>query len=156
MLSEAARSAAQSKHPYLLYSASSCATITPVKATAQSVSAFPEVFAALKQLLLPYTKTLKVAQDTPIVYTLGGTVTYNDKPREMMLLSVASMKNYVSLHLVPIYMCPEALEGISPELKRHVQGKGCLNFSEVDPKLLKEAAALIKRGIAACKAKKLI
>ncbi len=127
-----------------------------MKPATDTTSAFPEVFAALKQLLAPYAKTLKVTQDSPVVYTLSGTITYNGKSRETMLMSLASMKNYVSLHLMPIYMSPETLDGISPELKRRMQGKACFNFSEVDAQLFKEAAALVKKSVAACRAKKLI
>lgn len=123
--------------------------------TAKQVSAFPEVFAALKQILVPYAKSMKVMEDTPIRYTLGGTIIQKGKHRETMLIAVYSMKNYVSLHIMPIYMLPGSLPKLSPELQRRMQGKACFNFSEVDDKLFKEAAAVVKSSMAACKAAKL-
>ena len=33
-------------------------------------------------------------------------------------------------------------DGISPELKKRMQGKSCFNFKDVDEKLFKELAAL--------------
>ncbi|HEY3929925.1 MAG TPA: hypothetical protein VGL89_16255 [Candidatus Koribacter sp.] len=123
---------------------------------AKQVSAFPDVFDALKKLLRPYEKNLKVMEDTPVHYTLGGTLVYNGKSRESMLMAVYSMKNYVSLHLVPIYICPEAAQGISAELKKRKQGKGCFNFDSVDAKLFKEVEGVVKKAVVACKAKKVI
>jgi hypothetical protein len=36
-------------------------------------------------------------------------------------------KNYVSFYLMPVYMFmfPKLLDNISPELKKHMQGKSC-------------------------------
>ncbi len=120
----------------------------------QTVSAFPAVFMGLKEILHPYEKKLKVLENTPTRYTLGGTI-FSTKRRESMLMAVYSMKSYVSIHLMPIYMCPETAERLSPDLRKHKQGKACFNFSEYDPKLFLEVATLVKRSIAACKAKKL-
>jgi len=121
----------------------------------KEASAFPEVFDALKKLLQPYEKKLKVMEHTPVRYMLGGTIVYKGKPRETSLMAVCSMKNYVSIHLLPIYMCPESATGISAELKKHKQGKACFNFDAVDAKLFKEIEAVAKKSMAACKAKKL-
>jgi hypothetical protein len=37
-----------------------------------------------------------------------------------------------------------------------MQGKACFNFTQVDDTLFQEAAALVKKSIAACKAKNLV
>lgn len=55
-------------------------------------------------------------------------------------------KAYVSYYLMPIYVEPALLEGVSPELKRRMQGKSCFNFAKVDEPLLAELEALTKRG----------
>ena len=34
-------------------------------------------------------------------------------------------KSYVSYYLMPIYAMPELVTGVSPELKRRMQGKAC-------------------------------
>jgi len=127
-----------------------------MRAAAKASSAFLPVFEALKQILKPYEKNLKIMEDTPVRYTLGGTIQMGKRPKESMLMAVYSMKNYVSIHLMPLYISPESGDEISAELQKRRQGKACFNFAEVDPKLFKEIEALVKKCITACKAKKLI
>ena len=55
-------------------------------------------------------------------------------------------KNYVSFYLMPVYMYPELLKGISPELKKRMQGKSCFNFKKVEADLFHELADLTKKG----------
>lgn len=47
---------------------------------------------------------------------------------------------------MPVYMYPEMLDDISPELRKRTQGKSCFNFKTVDETLFDELAALTKRG----------
>jgi hypothetical protein len=47
---------------------------------------------------------------------------------------------------MPVYVNPKLLDGISPELKRRMQGKSCFNFKEVDKKFLGELSDLTKKG----------
>jgi len=47
-----------------------------------------------------------------------------------------------------VYACPQLLKGMSPELKKRMQGKSCFNFKEVDEKLFKELDKLTKAGAA--------
>ena len=56
-------------------------------------------------------------------------------------------KNYVSYYLMPVYGIPALLDGISPELRRRMQGKACFNFTRVDEALFDELAALTATGI---------
>ena len=51
-------------------------------------------------------------------------------------------KNYVSYHLMPVYINPHLLENISPALKKRMQGKSCFNFTSLDESLVKELADL--------------
>ena len=51
-------------------------------------------------------------------------------------------KSYVSYYLMPVYGLPELVDGISPELKRRMQGKACFNFTRVDEGLFSELATL--------------
>ena len=67
--------------------------------------------------------------------------------------AVQIKKNYVSYHLMPIYAFPELLDGLSPELKKRMQGKSCFNFKAVDRSLFTELGALAKRGINAIRRK---
>lgn len=53
--------------------------------------------------------------------------------------------------LIPVYVRPALLEGISRDLKARMQGKSCFNFSSIDKALLRDLAALSKRGYASYK-----
>lgn len=43
-------------------------------------------------------------------------------------------------------MFPKLVKGLSPELKRRMQGKACFNFTSVDEGLFQQLAALTERG----------
>jgi hypothetical protein len=43
-------------------------------------------------------------------------------------------------------MYPDLLKGVSPALKKHMQGKSCFNFKKVEPELLAELSELTKKG----------
>ena len=48
-----------------------------------------------------------------------------------------------------VYGRPELLHGMSPELRRRMQGKACFNFTKVDEPLFAELAQLIEAGFEA-------
>ena len=63
--------------------------------------------------------------------------------------SVRLGKAYVSFHLMPLYMCPPLANGISPALKKRMQGKTCFNFkTEPEPDLLSELTLLTSSALA--------
>jgi len=61
---------------------------------------------------------------------------------------VATKKNYVSYHLMPVYERPELLDDISPELRTRMQGKSCFNFKQIDEQLFSELADLTSASVA--------
>jgi hypothetical protein len=106
---------------------------------------FPIVFEQLKNILKPYAKNLTVKANTADSYYLDGP--YSEKwKKEVFFGSAQVKKNYVSFYLMPVYMYPELLKNISPELKKRMQGKSCFNFKKVEPELFKELAELTKKG----------
>jgi len=106
---------------------------------------FPIVFEQLKSILKPYASDLNVKTDTPDAYYLDGP--YSEKLKKELFFGSAQVKqNYVSFYLMPVYMYPELLDDISPELKKRMQGKSCFNFKKVDPELFAELAVLTRRG----------
>jgi len=106
---------------------------------------FTRVFEKLKAVLEPFARKMTVKADTADTYYLDGH--YSEKwEKELFFGSVQIKKNYVSLYLMPVYMYPDLLKGISPELKKHMQGKSCFNFKKVAPELFDELAELAKRG----------
>lgn len=106
---------------------------------------FPIVFEQLKNILKPYENSLTVKTDTPEAYYLDGP--YSEKwKKELFFGSVQIKKNYVSFYLMPVYMYPELLQDISPELKKRMQGKSCFNFKKIEPGLFAELTALTRKG----------
>ena len=83
---------------------------------------FPIVFEHLKNILEPFAPNLTVTGDTLSVYSLDGP--YSEKwKKELFFGSAQVKKNYVSFYLMPVYMYPDLLNDISPELRKHMQGK---------------------------------
>jgi hypothetical protein len=48
---------------------------------------------------------------------------------------------------MPVYMYPELLTDISPELRKRMQGKSCFNFKKVEPGLFEELKDLTRKGV---------
>jgi len=108
---------------------------------------FNEVFHRLIAIFKPYAKKMVVVQDTPSCYYLDTRyIMKNKKP--LCFGAVRLGKNYVSFNLMSVYACPDLLKGMSPELKKRMQGKSCFNFKEVDEKLFQELDKLTKAGAA--------
>ena len=106
---------------------------------------FPAVFEQLKKILAPCAQQLTVTADTPQAYSLDGP--YSEKWKKAVFFGSAQVKkNYVSFYLMPVYMFPDLLKDISPELRKHMQGKSCFNFKKVEPDLFKELARLAQKG----------
>lgn len=110
---------------------------------------FQIIFDKLKKNIPALKKGLIVKQDTDKAYYVDTNTEYNKKP--MFFGATMIKKNYVSFYLMPVYTNPELLKGMSPELKKRMQGKSCFNFKEVDDTLFKELGELTKKGYEAFK-----
>ncbi|HVS82558.1 MAG TPA: hypothetical protein VHE60_12580 [Pyrinomonadaceae bacterium] len=108
---------------------------------------FNEIFRRLKAIFQPHLKKMDVAQDSQTYYLLNTRHIMKNK-QPLCFGGVRLGKNYVSFYLMSVYTCPELLKGMSPELKKRMQGKSCFNFKEVDEKLFKELDKLTKAGAA--------
>ena len=107
---------------------------------------FAGAFAALKQILQQHENHMQVLADKPKNYCLAmKTVFHRGKP--LWFAAVQSKKNYVSFHLLPVYMNPALQKQISPELKKRMQGKACFNFTAPDEKLFAELRKLTATGL---------
>jgi hypothetical protein len=103
------------------------------------------VFADLRSIMLPYADHLvSTVDDEEELYLDTKHIQGNKKP--LWFGGVQIKKRYVSYHLMPVYVNPGLLEGISPELRKRMQGKSCFNFTTSDPALFNELAALTKAG----------
>jgi hypothetical protein len=109
--------------------------------------AFPLIFTHLKLIFEPFVPPLIVQADTSDNYSLviPASARY---PTGLFVGAVQVKKNYVSFHLMPIYMFPELLSGLSVPLRKRMQGKSCFNFIAVDETLFAELQQLTHESIA--------
>ncbi len=108
---------------------------------------FSEVYARLTALFRPVAANLTITEDGAGHCAVMGPATAK-YPQGTWLGAVRIGKAYVSYHLVPVYMFPDLLAGISDRLRKRMQGKGCFNFTAVDEDLLAELAQLTATGVA--------
>ena len=113
-----------------------------------SKSDLTTVFVRLKAIIAPYAKKkMDVAADNQTHYQLNTRhIMRNRQP--LCFGGVRMGKNYVSFYLMSVYTSPDDAQGMSPELKKRMQGKSCFNFKVIDEKLFSELAGLTKAGAA--------
>jgi hypothetical protein len=111
---------------------------------------FQAVFEQFRAILKQFEPQLVVQHDTPDTYYLN--TPYTEKYKKELFFGAAQVKkNYVSYYLMPVYMFPDLLEEISPELRARMQGKSCFNFRKIEPQQLAELEQLSHRGLARLK-----
>jgi hypothetical protein len=99
------------------------------------------VFQALKAIMSSYRDHLDLVTNDEISYFLNTHhIMKNKKP--MFFGAVQIKKNYVSYHLMPVYVDSSLLDNISDPLKKRMQGKSCFNFKSVEKELFSELALL--------------
>jgi len=115
----------------------------PAKAAAANrKQEFKQAFEGLRKILNPYDEKLRVIKDGPGGYmSESKSIRYQGKP--VMFASITS-KSYVAFHLFPVYMFPDLLKGISPELKKRMQGKTCWNFKKAEEPLFAELGGIVE------------
>ena len=86
-------------------------------------------------------KSLRVTADSNDNYCLNAG--YDEKRKAHIYFGgIQIKKNYVSFHLMPVYVNPTLLRGLSLELKKRMQGKSCFNFKVIEKKLITELSML--------------
>ena len=109
--------------------------------TADKTREFELAFKGLRKILKPYDKKLRVLKDDANGYmSESKSLRYRGKP--VMFVAIMS-KSYVAFHLLPVYMFPGLLKGISPVLKKRMQGKACWNFKKAEEELFAELGELV-------------
>lgn len=109
-------------------------------------SEFDAVFSALKDILKTVAPQLECVTDEAGNYYLN---THHIMPNKKPLFfgAVQTRKNYVSFHLMPVYVQPDLKEGMTDELRKRMQGKSCFNFKTVDSIPVEELRKLTHRGL---------
>lgn len=105
---------------------------------------FEAVFARLRAILEPYGRRMHVSADAPTVLSVDMAPEPAPNPTTWFGADRVG-KRYVSYYLMPVYVEPSILDGVSPELRR-MQGKSCFNFTGVDHALLAELEQLTRTG----------
>src|SRR5450432_1765259 len=103
---------------------------------------FAPVFAALRAILARHEAKLVVVHDRPDNYYLD-THTIGANKHPIFFGGVRILKGYVSYYLMPVYS-DNLVAGLSPELRKQMQGKACFNFKTVDKKMFTELDRLTK------------
>ena len=104
---------------------------------------FEAIYARLCELFGKHKDKLSVGIEKPgTMWMSVNGQTYRGKP--LYYAGVRMGKNYVSYHLVTVYMNKVKM---SPELQKRMQGKGCFNFSAMDEKLFGELDKLTTEGL---------
>lgn len=110
-----------------------------------SSASFQSVFEDLRDLLTPFESALQVDVDTTEDYSLY-TPHSEAYDRELFFGAAQIKKNYVSYHLMPVYMYPDLLDDLSPTLRKRMQGKSCFNFTKIGAEERAELRTLTQKG----------
>ena len=107
---------------------------------------FPALFDRLKALYTSHAPAGVLLRDEPGNYSIGTHEVRKKDGYRTWFGGVEIRKNYVSAHVMPVYIYPDLLEGISPALRKRMQGKACFNFKKDDAALIAELGTVIQRG----------
>ena len=117
------------------------------KTSTDKAKAFADTFTALRTMLQKAGRSLLVTADTPTDFQVASKTRVDRIGRPLFVAAVQIKKSYVSFHLMPVYAIPALLDGVSPQLRKRMQGKACFNFTTIDAAQLKELSALTRTGI---------
>ncbi len=107
---------------------------------------FRPLFERLRSILQEYEPHLMLKINTDNNYYLVAPHSPKWKS-EVMFGAVQIKKNYVTYYLMPLYMYPELVQGMSRLLKKRMHGKSCFNFKRMErDDLYVELAGYTERG----------
>jgi hypothetical protein len=108
---------------------------------------FQAIYAELRARMLRAASGMHAVKDGPQGLVMHAPWPHPTKPKEPMWFGgVEIRKAYVSYHLMPVYGRPSMVQGLSPALKKRMQGKACFNFKTLDPGLMDELERLTAEG----------
>lgn len=98
---------------------------------------YQKIYDRLKKNLKKYEEKFTVLSNTNNNYSLEGT--YSERfEKNLWFGGVEIRKNYVSYHLMPVYMYKELSQTVPESLKKRMQGKSCFNFNTYSEELFNE------------------
>jgi len=116
-------------------------------------------FKRLRAVLQEQQANFAVSRDTSTHFSLQAPVgpatikAWGGKAKaaSMPVAWIAVKKNYVSYHLMGIYMNPKLEAKLSDSLRARMQGKSCFNFKQIDETLFQELGKVTAESLAALK-----
>lgn len=111
--------------------------------------AFLPVFNTLREYLTSVSDRCVIKGDTETLYSLYTPpvlLPQKKSAEEQFFCAVEIKKNYVSVYVMPVYVNPDLLNGISEKLRKQMQGKSCFNFKKVDEELFAEFMELVQNS----------
>jgi hypothetical protein len=120
-------------------------------------SSLEPTFKRLRKILQEQRADFSVNRDTATHFGLEAPVgpatikAWGGKAKapSMPVAWVEVKKNYVSYHLMGIYMNSKLEAMLSEPLRSHMQGKSCFNFKQMDEALFQELGKLTAESLAA-------
>jgi hypothetical protein len=109
-----------------------------------------EIFEKLKEILAKHVPPLTAVESSQRGYELVSKkpVEFLGKKRpEMYFGAVMIQSSYVGLYLMHVYVKPERLNGLAPDLKKLLKGKSCFHIKTLDNSLIKQIEAAVKDGV---------
>lgn len=107
---------------------------------------FTPVFQKLHEIAIRAADDLVVKHDKEDLLYLVAPVK-DARGQEIYFGGTQIKKNYVSYHLMAVYMNPQLLDGISEKLRKRMQGKSCFNFMKIDQELFAELDRLTQKSL---------
>jgi len=111
--------------------------------------ALQEIQDKLRAILSKYCPPLTAKVDTPgryELYSIKDVVIDGRKRSEVYFAGAIIQKSFVGFYFMPMYSSPGFIEGLSPELKRCIKGKACLNIKKAEENLFKEIEKMTRDG----------
>jgi hypothetical protein len=117
------------------------------------------IFKRLRTILQEQQANFPVKSDTATLFSLEAPVgpatikAWGGKAKapSIPVAWVEVEKNYVSFHLMGIYMNPKLEAKLSGSLRTRMQGKSCFNFKAIDETLFQELGKVTAESLAALK-----
>jgi hypothetical protein len=110
----------------------------------------PEIFLAIKKLMVPYEKSMVPRLNTARGYDLWSEkdVMFAGRQRkEVYFAGLVIQSNYVGLYYMPIYATDEFRKVFKkPELLKTLKGKSCFHIKTLDPEVLQQIKEALRVG----------
>lgn len=106
---------------------------------------FQAVFVDLKAILSRHEPGLRVVHDTSEHYYLDTPFRMKNG-KQLYFGAVKINRNYVSYHLMPLYVNLQLLDEVDTGLLKRMRGKSCFNFRNVKEIPRQDLVSLTRRG----------